>query len=120
MAITTVTGTGSPTTLVVSAAQSVSLTVNTTTDLLQSGAVSVTGEGHTVLFLARTASNNDDQCQVNILVDGVIVYTDIAGTQIIYRQVLTSGSHTIDFNVYALDSGITMSAAGLTVIDLGL
>lgn len=123
MASVTSTGIGSPTSLVVSTATSVALQQNATTDLFQSGAVTVTGSGHTVLFLARTLLTNstlNDQCQVNIVVDGTIVFTDIAGDQIIYRQVLSSGSHTVDFNVYCFASGVTMSAAGLTVLDLGL
>lgn len=123
MAITTTVGSVAPTTLVVSTASNVALTQNATTDLLQTGAVTISGAGHTVLFLARTQTNNatlDNQCQVNLLVDGTTVLTDIAGDQIIYKQVLATGSHTVDFNAFSFVSGLTILAAGLTVIDLGL
>lgn len=120
MAVTTITGSGATTTLVLSTATAVALTQNATTNLMQAGAVTVTGTGRTVLFLVRTSSTNNPQCQVNVLIDGSVVASDVAGTQIIYRQVLAVGSHTIDFNVYSFGAGTLMNAAGLTVLDLGL
>lgn len=123
MAGVTTTGAGTTTTLVVSSVTNVAMTQNATTDLFQSGAVTVNAPGHTVLILARTQISNatlNNQCQVNIVVDGTTVFTDIAGGQIIYRQPLSAGSHTIDFNVYSFVSGLTMTVAGFTAIDLGL
>jgi hypothetical protein len=44
----------------------------------------------------------------------------VAGQQIVVKLPLSTGSHTITFNAYALNTDATMNVAGLMVLDLGL
>lgn len=120
MAATTTTGSGTPTTILVSSAASVALPVNTSTSLLQTSSVTVTGTGHTVAIIGRTAADFPDFVQVDISVDGTSIYNDHGGQQIVVKQVLSTGPHTITFTGYAFNQNCTMFAAGLMMIDLGL
>ena len=117
---TTVTGSGTVVTKMVSTGTNLIIPQNQTTSLLQSATVSITGSSTLVLFLGRVATTNDDSCQVSITVDGTEVYNDAAGMQIIMRLPLTVGSHTVKFEAFGLANDITAYAFGLTAIDLGL
>lgn len=120
MAAVTSTGTGTPTTLLVSSAASVALPHDTSTSLFQAANATVTGAGHTCVIIGRTSAAQNDIAQVDISVDGTSVYNDVAGQQIIVKTVLAPGSHTITYTAYALNTDNTMLAAGLVVLDLGL
>lgn len=120
MATVTRTGTVPTTTLLVSTGTSVSVPVNTSVSLLQSASATVTGAETTALFLARVASDNDGNCQVEIAVDGTLIFAGSSGQQIITRAALTPGPHVVTFTAFALNDNVTISVAGLTVIDLGL
>lgn len=120
MAITTVTGTATPTSLLVSQAVSVALPVNTSTNLFQNATTTITGSGHTVALIGRTAADFPLYVQIDISVDGTSVYNDHAGQQIVVKQALTAGSHTITFTATALNQACNILAAGLMAIDLGL
>jgi hypothetical protein len=120
MAATTSTGSSPTTTKIVSSGTSLSVPVNTSASLLQTASVSITGSGTTVLFLGRVSTTNDPFFQVDISIDGVSIYNDQGGQQIIARAPLTTGAHTVTFTGYALNQNITVNKFGLTVIDLGL
>lgn len=122
MAVVTNTGSAATKTLLVSTGSSVTIpvTVNTSSSLFQAANATVTGSGTTALFLGRVISNSDQNCQVDISVDGVSIYSGSSGQQIIARAVLPVGSHTVTYTAYALNSSITVTTAGLTIIDLGL
>lgn len=121
MAATTATGTAATTTLLVSTGSSpFSVPINTSVSLFQSANATITGSGKTALFLGRVVSNSDANCQVEIDVDGTPIFSGSSGQQIIARAVLGVGSHTVTYTAFALNSDVTVSIAGLTIIDLGL
>jgi hypothetical protein len=120
MAAVTATGSSPTTTKVVSSGASLLVPVNTSASLLQTTSVSITGSGTTMLFLGRVSSTNDPFFQVDISVDGVSIYNDQSGQQIIARTSLATGAHTVTFTGYALNQDITANKFGLTIIDLGL
>ena len=120
MATVTNAGTGTLTTLMVSTGSSLVLPQFQSTSLLQNSSVTVSGSGHTVLFLGRVETTNNGQCQVEIDVDDVAVYGGAAGENIIARMVLSSGSHTIKFSAFALSNDVEAEVFGLTIVDLGL
>lgn len=120
MAVTTVTGSAATATLLVSTGGGVTALVNSSTSLLQAANVTITSSGATVLFLGRVISDSDDNCQVEIAVDGTVIYSGSSGMQIIARATLTAASHTVTYTAYALNADVNVSVAGLTVIDLGL
>jgi hypothetical protein len=117
---TTTTGSGTPASLLVSKATSVSLPANASTSLFQNSSATVTGSGHTCLFLGRTDSSANDFVQISINVDGTDIFDGSAGDQIVVSYVLSSGSHTITFNAFALNSSATMTVASLSIVDTGL
>lgn len=120
MAVTTVTGSAATTTLLVSTGTAISVPVDTSVSLLQTADVAITGSGTTVLFLGRVASDNNDNCQVELDVDGTVIFAGASGDQIIAKAVLTAASHTVTYTAYALNADVAISVAGLTAIDLGL
>lgn len=120
MAVSTITGSAATTTLLVSTATSITIPVNTSASLLQTASVTLTGTGTTVLFLGRVASNNDGNCQVELVVDGTVIFSGASGEQIIARSTLTSGTHALTYTAYALNSDVNVTVAGLTAINLGL
>lgn len=120
MAVTTVTGSAAAKTLLVSTGTSVVAPMNTSTSLLQAANATITGSGTTALFLGRVVSDSDDNCQVEIAVDGTVIYGGSSGQQIIARTALTAAAHTVTFTAYALNANVNVSVAGLTIIDLGL
>lgn len=122
MAVATNTGSVATKTLLVSTGTSILVTVpvNTSASLFQTANATVTGSGTTVLFLGRVISNSDSNCQVDISIDGVSIYSGSSGQQIIARATLPLGSHTVTYTAFALNSDVTVTTAGLTVIDLGL
>lgn len=120
MAVTTNTGSVATTTLLVSTGTAITVTANSSISLLQTASVSLTGTGTTVLFLGRVTSDNDSNCQVELAVDGTVIFAGASGDQIIARSTLAPGSHALTFTAYALNSDVTVTVAGLTAIDLGL
>lgn len=120
MPISTVTGSGVLTTLAVSSGTNLVLPQYQTTSLFESGDITMTGSGNSVLLLGRVMSTNNAQCQVEIDVDGTPVLEDVAGSQLIARVALSVGSHIIAFNAFALANDVEAEIFGLTVIDLGL
>jgi len=116
----TSTGSGTPTTLLVSTAASVPLPVNTSTNLFQGATTTIVGTGHTVAIIGRTVADLPLYVQVDISIDGTSVYNDHAGQQIVVKQVLTAASHTITFTATAFNQACNISAAGLMILDLGL
>lgn len=116
----TSTGSGTPTSLLVSTATSVALSQDTSTSLFQTTNATVTGSGHTCVFIGRTTADVNLYVQVDISVDGVSVYSDHAGQQIVVKQVLSAGSHTVTFTAYAFNKACNMLVAGLMLLDLGL
>lgn len=122
MAVTTSTGSAATKTLLVSTGTSilVSVPVNTSASLFQAANATITGSGTTALFLGRVVSNSDANCQVEIDIDGVPIFSGSSGQQIIARATLPLGSHTVTYTAFALNSDVTVTVAGLTIIDLGL
>lgn len=122
MAVTTSTGSAATKTLLVSTGSSanIAVPVNTSASLFQAANATITGSGTTALFLGRVISNSDQNCQVDISIDGVSIYSGSSGQQIIARAALSLGSHTVTYTAFALNGDITVMVAGLTVIDLGL
>jgi hypothetical protein len=118
--ISTTTGSGTPVSLLVATAVGVPLPQNASTSLFQAASEVVTGTGHTVLFFGRSNAAQNDIAQVDISVDGVSIYNDSAGQQIVAKAVLSPGSHTVAFTAYALNTDNTMQAASLVALDLGL
>ena len=116
----TSTGTGTTTSLLVSSGANIALPVNTSVNLFQNTTTTITGSGHTAAFIGRTAADFPLFIQVDISIDGVSVYNEHAGQQIVVKQVLASGSHAITFTAWALNQACTMLAAGLMILDLGL
>lgn len=120
MAVTTVTGSAAATTLLVSTGSSVAVPVDTGVSLFQGASATVTGSGTTAIFLGHVVSDNDDNCQVEVAVDGVVIYSGSSGAQIIARAVLAASPHAVTFTAYALNVSVNVAVAGLTIIDLGL
>lgn len=125
MAITTTTGTVTPTTLLVSSASNVTLTADAYTSLLSSDPVTIAGSGHTVSFIGTTDADDNDFVQVLLVVDEglpgeMIIVDDASGRQITVRVTLSAGNHTVAFRAYSLGSPHTMRTAGVTALDLGL
>lgn len=120
MPAVTSTGSVATKTLLVSTGSGITVLANGSGSLLQSANASITGSGTTVLFLGRVTSNDNNNCQVELSVDGTVIFSGASGDQIITRASLSSGSHTVVYTAYALGSNATISAAGLTAIDLGL
>lgn len=118
--LVTNTGSGTPTSLLVSTAATVPLPQNTSTSLFQTSSATVTGSGHTVAFIGRSVADLPLYVQVDISVDGTSIYNDHAGQQIVVKQVLSSGAHTVTFTAYAFNQACNMVAAGLMLLDLGL
>lgn len=117
---TTVTGSGTVVTKMISSGTNLIIPQNQTTSLLQGASVNITGSSTNVLFLGRIDTTNNGQCQVSITIDGTEVYSAEAGIQIILRLPLAAGSHTVKFEAFGLANDITAIAYGLTAIDLGL
>lgn len=120
MSITTSTGSGTPTTLLVSTAASVALPQDTSTSLFQAASASVTGTGRTCAVIGRTTADFPLYVQVDISVDGTSIYNDHAGQQIVVKLPLTAASHTVTFTAYAFNQPCNMTTAGLMILDLGL
>lgn len=120
MAIATTTGSATTTTLLVSTGTSITVPVNSSVSLLQATNATITSVGTTVLFLGRVASDNDANCQVELTVDGTVIFAGSSGDQIIARSTLLTGTHTVTYTAYALNSDVVVTVAGLTAIDLGL
>ena len=118
--VATTSGTGTPTTLLVSTVTNVALTEFASTSLFTSDPVTVTGSGHTVAFFCRAASTDDSSVVINVLVDGVTLISGSSGDPLNAPMVLSAGSHTIAFQAFALDTGITVNVATMFLIDLGL
>jgi hypothetical protein len=120
MAISTTTGSGTLTTLLVSTGTDLVVPENESVSLLQNESVTITGSGTNVLFLGRVSTTDDGQCQANLTVDSTTIYSDATGQQIIARLALGAGSHTITFTAFALSNDVTANVFGLTIVDLGL
>lgn len=120
MSTSTVTGSGTLTTLMVSAGTDLVIPQFQYVSLLQGADVTITGSGTTVLLLGRVETTNDAQCSVEVSVDGENVYTDGAGLQIILKLTLTAGSHTVVFRAFGLANDVLAETYGLTAVDLGL
>lgn len=119
--MTIVTNTGQvPTKTLLVSSGTTTVLENTSASLLQAANASITGSGTTALFLGRVVSDSDKNCQVEIDVDGVVIFSGSSGEQITARAPLTAGAHVVTYTAYALNADVTISAAGLTVIDLGL
>lgn len=116
----TSTGSGTPTSLLVSTAASVALPQDTSTSLLQGASATVTATGHTCVFIGRTVADLPLYVNVDISVDGTSIYNDHAGQQIVVKAPLTAGSHTVTFTAYAFNQVCNISAAGLMLLDIGL
>lgn len=119
MPIVTNVGAATTTTLLVSAGTT-TIAANSSASLLQAANVNVTGSGTTVLFMGRVKSNDDNDCQVELNVDGVTIFAGSSGEQIIAHVTLSVGSHTVTYTAFALNNDVIVTAAGLIAIDLGL
>lgn len=120
MTATTTSGSGTVAALVNSAGININLPANVSTSLLQSGAVTVTGSGHSALFLGEFDPGPMSSVVVSIVVDGNPVYSNVNGQPFTFRMVLSAGSHTIDYVGVSSGSPQTMPTANLTVLDLGI
>lgn len=120
MSTTTITGSGTLVTRMLSTGTNLVVPQFAYVSLLQNANVTITGNGTTVLLLGRVETTNDAQCSVEINVDGTNVYTDSSGVQIILRLPLTAGSHTVEFRAFGLANDVLAEVFGLTAIDLGL
>jgi len=118
--VSTSTGSGTPVSLLVSSAANVALPENTSVNLFQGTTTTITASGHTLALIGRTNADFPLYVQVDISVDGVSIYNDHAGQQIVVKQALSAGSHTITFTALALNQNCNMNAAGLMILDLGL
>lgn len=120
MSTSTVTGSGTLTTLALSNGTNLVVPQFQYVSLLQGADVTFTALGNTVLLLGRVETTNDAQCSVEIDIDGANVYTDGAGLQIITRLPLTAGSHTLTFKAFGLANDVLAEVFGLTIVDLGI
>lgn len=117
---TTVTGSGTPTSLLVSTAANIPLPQDTSTSLFQAANATVTASGHTCVMIGRTVADLPLYVNVDISVDGTSVYNDHAGQQIVVKLPMITGSHTITFTAYAFNKPCNISVAGLMILDLGM
>lgn len=93
-----------------------SITINTYTNLFTQA--SVTGTGNNVLITGYVQGLDASQTQTRILVDGTDVYDGTPDQQAQVVVNLSSGSHTIDYQVYSFITGQSAGGRALTVLNL--
>lgn len=120
MTISTVTGTGSTTCVLLSSGSGVALPQNVATSLLQLASETISVTGSHALLQVRTESTNNNWCQVSLTIDGAEVYNSAAGDKSDLIVPLSLGSHTVTFTAVAFNSSLTMTTCSLIVIDLGI
>lgn len=93
-----------------------SVPANTWTDVISQQ--TVTGTGNVVAITAYVENLDAAQTQTQILVDGTSIFQSTPDMTIIKDVVLSSGSHTIDFQVYSFITGQTAHNRALTILNL--